>query len=81
MAAQPDVVRDRQIQAQVQAAPQAQSGDGKSSSRTVTDTIIGMALFVHIEQSRSSIVANGPVRATDVTPSTMLTAQVSMSTQ
>ena len=39
MAVQPDVVRDRQIQAQVQAQPQ--SGDGKSSSRTVTDTIIG----------------------------------------
>ncbi len=44
MAAQPDVVRDRQIQAQVQAQPQAQSGDGKSSSRTVTDTIIGELL-------------------------------------
>ena len=41
MAAQPDAARDRQIQAQVQSAPQAQSGDGKSSSRTVTDTIIG----------------------------------------
>lgn len=41
MAAQPDVVRDRHIQAQVQAQPQAHSGDGKSSSRTVTDTIIG----------------------------------------
>ncbi len=44
MAAQPDVVRDRHIQAQVQAQPQAQSGDGKSSSRTVTDTIIGELL-------------------------------------
>ena len=41
MAAQADVVRDRHIQATVQAQPQAQSGDGKSSSRTVTDTIIG----------------------------------------
>lgn len=41
MAAQADVVRDRQIQAHVQGQPQAQSGDGKSSSRTVTDTIIG----------------------------------------
>lgn len=45
MAAQPDVVRDRHIQAQVQAQPQAHSGDGKSSSRTVTDTIIGRLLL------------------------------------
>lgn len=42
MAAQSDVVRDRQIQSTAQAQPQTQPGDGKSSSRTVTDTIIGM---------------------------------------
>lgn len=45
MAAQADVLRDRQVQASVQAQPQAQSGDGKSMSRTVTDTITGETML------------------------------------
>ena len=52
MAAQADVVRDRHIQATVQAQPQAQSGDGKSSSRTVTDTIIGKSVTVLVGRYR-----------------------------
>ena len=63
MAAQPDVVRDRHIQAQVQAQPQAQSGDGKSSSRTVTDTIIGkwLSLVDALNYSRQDILYSATV--------------------